>query len=335
MLFITQFLPGNEGNLKMARRKISLNQLVEQLFNVPVPPIQNDNNLEIKPTTIRPDAKTAHFFTYHADRLGISMQDMMALALNAVVSATSSPVRTELQLAVDRFKHVFEAHRIPQIHAKQIIDSYGQNRFPLGGLTNDKIMLENYTPSVKEALSQIFGIRKDWLSGTDDQAISADPIYSRDYAYSVWHQLKYPVQLNGISIGSRSLLLVKSENDKGLDINGRSVPFEVFLFTMLEWQVDKHMRFKTFHLNGIFPLSNKEARICLEALLKSAKEMEGTLNFQGASYSQEVITGIKLGLMPADCLEDGFPTLWDPNLLLLEEDDSEVDMLVELLITTE
>jgi hypothetical protein len=318
----------------MARRKISLNQLVEHLFNVPVPPIHNENALDVKPTTIRPDAKTAHFFTYHADRLGISMQDMMALALNAVMSATSSPVRTEFQLAVDRFKHVFDAHRIPQIHAKQIIDSYGQNRFPLGGMTNDKIMLESYTPSVKEALSQIFGVRKDWLSGTDDRAISADPIYSRDYAYSVWHQLKFPVELSGISIGSRSLLLVKSENDRGLDINGRSLPLEVLLFTSIEWQVDEHMRFKTFDLNGIFPLSNKEARVCLEALLKSAKEMEGTLNFQGASYSQDVITGIKLGLLPVDCLDDGFPTLWDPNLLLTKEDDPEVNMLVELLLTT-
>ena len=63
--------------------------------------------------------------------------------------------------------------------------------------------------------------------------------------------------------------------------------------------------------------------------------MEGTLNFQGASYSQDAITGIKLGLLPADCLEDGFPTLWDPNLLLSDEDDSEVNMLVELLMTSE
>ena len=101
------------GVSAMARKKISLNQLVEQLFNVPVPSLSAQQNQgEIKPTTIRPDAKTAHFFSYHADRLNISMQDMMALALNAVVSATQTPVRTEFQLAVDRFKHIFEAHRL-------------------------------------------------------------------------------------------------------------------------------------------------------------------------------------------------------------------------------
>lgn len=320
----------------MARKKISLNQLVEQLFNVPVPSLSAQQNQgEIKPTTIRPDAKTAHFFSYHADRLNISMQDMMALALNAVVSATQTPVRTEFQLAVDRFKHIFEAHRIPQIHAKQIIDSYGQNKFPLGGMTNDQILLEQYTPAVKEALSQIFGVRKDWLSGTGDHAIVADPIYSRDYAYAVWHQLKYPAALKGLSIQDRSLFLVKAENDRGLNIDDTQFPFEILLFTVVEYVVDEHMRFKTYHLNGIFPLANKEARIGLQALLVSAKELEGSLNIQGATYSQDAITGIKLGLLPADCFDDGFPTLWDPVKTLSSDCGSEVEMLVDLLMSSD
>tara|TARA_R110002072_G_scaffold303138_1_gene495410 strand:+ start:21094 stop:22062 length:969 start_codon:yes stop_codon:yes gene_type:complete len=320
-----------------SRRNISFNQLVEQLFNTPVPPISSDRNKEIKPTTIRPDANTVHFFSYHAARLGISMQDMMALALNAVVFSTSSPAKTELQLAVDRFKFIFDAHKVPQIHVKRIIDSFGQNRFPLGGMTNDKIFLENYSPSVKEAISLIFGVRKEWLSGTDDRAVIPDPIYSRDYAYSVWRQLKNPSALNGIDIDNRSLLFVKSENISINDLcaTGTNLPSEVILISVIQWKVDSHMRFKTYHLNGIFPLDNKEARICLEALLDSAKELNEELNLVGVSYNHEVIHGIKLGHLPADCINDGFPSIWDPKTLLLDEDNSEVKMLTELLLTSE
>jgi hypothetical protein len=316
----------------MARRKISLNQLVEQLFNVPVPgiPSQQENG-DIKPTTIRPDAKTSHFFGYHAERLNISMQDMMSLALNAVAAATHSPVLTEFQLAVDRFKHIFEAHRVPQIHAKQIIDSYGSNKFPLGGMTNDTILLENYTPTVKEALSQIFGVRTDWLSGTGDHAIVADPIYSRDYAYSIWNQLRQPKILKGIDIKNRSLLLVKADNDRGLDHDGHELPYEILLFTVVEYIVDVHMRFKTYHLNGIFPMANKEARIGLQALLIASNGLENDLALQGATYSQDAIIGIKLGLLPVDCFDDGFPTLWDPIKNLCLNTGSEVEMLVDLL----
>jgi len=317
----------------MTKTKISLNQLVGQLFQASVPPFKSKGSKDIKPTTIRPDANTAHFFKCHADSLGISMQDMMALTLNAVVATTTKPVRNELQLAVDRFRHIFEAHRIPQLHVKQIIDSYSDNSFPLGGLTNDLIFLENYSPSVQKALSDIFGVQESWLSGTGERVISIDPIYSRDYAFTISHQLKHPVQLKDITITNRSLLLVKSEADLGLYESDINIPFEVLFLTVIERQVDDYMRFKTFHLNGIFPLANTEARICLEALLKTVKEMEGSLGFQGASYPKDVITGIKHGLLPVDCFANNFPTLWDPSSLFPTKDNSKVNKLVEQLIS--
>lgn len=319
----------------MNKKRINLNQLVGQLFNTPVPPMpEGSSDKDAKPTTIRPNARTAHFFAYHAERLGLSMQDVIALTMNAIVFETESPARTELQLAVDRFKHIFEAHRIPQIHAKHIIDSFQQNNFPLGCMTNDKMLLEQYKPTVKEALSQIFGVRTDWLSGTGNRAIVADPIYSRDYAYSVWHRVNHPVNLKGITVSDRRLLFVKSDADICLDTDGKNLPIEVLLFSLVEYSVDKWVHFKTYHLNGIFPLANIEARICLQALLSSAQDAAtGELGISGVAYGQDVITGIKLGLLPADCFGDGFPTLWDPESLL-EEGNPEADMASKLLCTS-
>lgn len=317
----------------MARRKIGLNQLVEHLFNVPVPPLSSRKPGEAKPTTIRPDANAVHFYEFHAKRLGLSMQDMMALALNAVAAATSKPIKTEFELVIDRFKHLFQAHNIPQIHAKHVIDSCG-NSFPLGGMTNNDILLENYTPSVKQALSDIFGVRIDWLSGTADAATGVEPIYSRDYAYPIWNRLKSPLKLNGIELISRSLLTVTSENDNGMEIDGVVLPFDVLLFTVHEWKVDAHMKFKTFHLNGIFAMANKEARTCLQALLISASKLDSTIRLTGASYSQEAITNMKLGLLPVDSFEDGFPTLWDPSKRLLSSIDSETEILADLLTSS-
>ncbi|MFA0809533.1 hypothetical protein [Microbulbifer epialgicus] len=323
---------------RMVRKKVSLNQLVEQLFNVPVPPNPSEGgNYEAKPTptTIRPNAKAAHFYSYHAKRLNISMQDMMSLTLNAVASATQEPVMTELQLAVDRFKYLFEAHRVPQIHVKQIIDSYGQNNFPLGGMSNDKILLEQYTPALKEALSKIFGVRTDWLSGIGNNPIIADPIYSRDYAFSVWNQLNHPVKLSGMSIDNRTLLLVKADNDPGLHVDDLDYPFEILLFNINEYVVDDHMRFKTYHLNGIFPLSNKEARIGLQSILFSLRRCDSSLNIQGAIYSQDVIINIKLGLLPADSISSNFPTLWDAENTLGSNCEPDIQMLSDLLIATD
>lgn len=318
----------------MARRKISLNELVGNLFNVPVPPMQSGNPDEAKPTTIRPDARAVHFYEYHAQRLGgLSMQDMMALALNAVAAATSTPIKTEFELVVDRFKHIFQAHGIPQIHAKHIIDSLG-NCFPLGGMTNNDILLENYSPSVKQALADIFGVRTDWLSGTADAATGVEPIYSRDYAYPIWNKLRAPLELTGVKLLSRSLLAVTSESDNGMEIEGQSYPFDVLLFTVHEWQVDAHMKFKTFHFNGIFSMANKEARTCLQALLIAVNNLDDSIQLIGASYSQDAITNMKLGLLPVDSFENGFPSLWNPIGRLAKNVDSETEMLSELLLSS-
>lgn len=315
------------------RKKISLHDLMTELFDVPAPPFVSNTKVAAKPTTIRPSPQVANFYEFHANRLGISMQDMISLTITAVANASSHPVETEFQLAVSRFKHIFEAHNIPQIHAKHVIDSYDDEiTFPLAALANEKILLENFTPSVKQSISRIFGVREDWLSGTGKQSTIANPIISRDYAYSVFKDLTTPVKLNNIAMKNHSLLLVKSESDLGLDIDGKEYPFEVLLFITYEWQLDKHMSFNTLTLAGAFPLANQEARICLQALLVCVGKLTNPLICNGASYSQESIIAVKNGLLPADCFKKGFPSLWDTRTLFPDDNNADVNLLVSLLM---
>ena len=119
----------------MSRKNVRLNSLIDELFNVKAPPMPPGvKTEEAKATTIRPSAEIAHFFQYHADRLDISMQDMMMLSLKAVAQGSMRETEQTFQLIVDRFKTLFEVHKVPQIHAKFVIDACEEVIFPLGCL---------------------------------------------------------------------------------------------------------------------------------------------------------------------------------------------------------
>jgi len=317
----------------MARQKIKLNELLNNLFGLDVPSLPTGTNKEeIKPSTFRLNSITNYFFSYHADQLGISLQDMVSMVLTAVAKATNSPVLTEFELAIDRFKHIFEAHGIPQIHAKHIIDSHNENKFPLGAMTNDTILLENYTPAVKDALGHIFGVRRGWLSGTNERATIADPIYSRDVAYKICQHLEHPINLKDICTPDSDLVLIISDNDRIHGDTNNDMPNEVMLFTCVEYVLDKHMRFRTYRLCGIFAFANIEAKICLQAVVQYALQRSVPLNVKGQAYSQDIVTRLKLGYLPADCFSNGHPTDWDIHSIVPQVGvDSEVDMLCELI----
>ena len=316
----------------MSRRTIKSNTLIDELFLVPVPPMPiGAKEKEAKPTTIRPDAQTAHYFQYHAERLNISMQDMIALTLNAVAHSTIQPATQTFQLVIDRFKLLFEAHKVPQIHVKSIIESAGEVQFNIGSLTNDELLLNGYSGSIKRVLESVFHVRSAWLDGVEDNAVISDPVYSRAHAFSVWESISAPWPFQGISLSSQTMLAVESDRTSLLD-NEAEKPFpEVLLFTVRDIYLDRHMGFKTYELNGIFPTSNIEARACLQALLTIGLSQPEKVNVMGISIDHDGFSAMKSGRLPALCLDRGFPTMWDVKNLISDENVTGSDNLADLL----
>lgn len=305
----------------------TLHQLMDELFNSSTPSLLDKDNSKPAPTTIRPSADAVHFFTYHAKRLSISMQDMIALTLNAIATSSTTPAKNEMQLSCDRFKFLFEAHKIPQIHAKSVVEAHANKPFPLGALTNDSILLEHYSLAIKDSLSKIFGVSKGWLDGVDLNAICIEPIYSRDYAYHIYKKLTDHEKLDGIEISSMNMLLVISENDQGLN-SSSGKPYEIAMFASPVYVVDQHLTLTTYHLMGLFAPANIESKICLQALLMGASNKN--ISIQGMMYDQEVVQRLKKGILPASCFKDGLPHIWDHSVLEVEDDiEKEVVSLVK------
>lgn len=311
----------------MASVNTTLHALIEEVFNSSTPPLLNKDSNKPAPTTIRPSAEALHFFSYHAKRLSISVNDVIALTLNAVATSSTAPAKNEMQLSCDRFKFIFEAHKVPQIHAKRVVEAHGNKTFPLGALTNDVILLEHYSTAVKDSLSKIFGVSKGWLDGVDLSAISVEPIYSRDYAFHLYKKLTDYELLNGLEISSVNMLLVLSENDHGLN-SPSGKPYEIAMFANPVYTIDQHLTLNTYHLMGLFAPANIESKICLQTLLMAASNIN--IKIQGLIFDQEVLQDLKKGVLPASCFKAGLPRFWDYSSMEIEDDiKEEVLSLVE------
>lgn len=319
----------------MSRKNIRLNTLIDELFLVQCPPLPPgvDKN-EVKQTTIRPTAEVVHFYQYHAERLGISMQEMLMLSLQAVAHGSMRATEQTFQLVIDRFKMLFEAHRVPQIHAKSVIDASGEIVFPIGALTNDQMLLENFTPGLKESLQRVFHVRGAWLDGEEDNAVLADPIYSRDHAFSVWEAACQPWSLKGIELLSKEMLFIRSNRQLSVMVEeGARAPAlpELLIYIVRNIKLDRHMEFKTYELTGIYPTSNKEARACVTALLNVGTAAESRVTCRGISVGHDDFSAMKSGRLPALCLNKGFPTAWDISSLPVGQDDVGAETLTDLL----
>jgi len=315
----------------MSKHKISLNQLLSSLFFSPIPTRLEEHNASAnKRKSLSLDDETNYFFEQHRKKLGISMQDMLELSLRALAQSTTSPTKTAFTLAVDRFKHLFEAHNIPQIHAKPIIDAGCDNtNFPLGGMTNDEILLENYSPSVKQTLSELFGVELDWLSGNSEHAIIPEPIFSRDIAYNVCTDLRHPKQLRNIQTASQDLILVTSDRCiYSAQDNNRHL-MEVLLFRQTEYSFARYVKFKTFHLCGFFSLANEEARIGLQALLLHAQHSE-SISIKPLVFSNESVSLLKRGQLPATAFQVSLPSDWHIDTFLPQPSNDAIELSEKL-----
>ena len=318
------------------KRSFSHDTLMGALFTSPVPQSIRDmenaglDDTEFQ-TTIRFSKKTAAFFSYRAKQCGdISMQAMVSQTLNAIVASTIEHDKTILQVICERFKYIFEAHRIPPLHIKQVVDSLYNNNLPLGALTNDEILKDNYTPGLKQAICDTFGVRGQWLDASEDYATNSEPVYSKNFAYEICRDLTNPPPFDGIKLTRQSLRLITSERDMGLN-SLQGTPEEVIVFIVKEFSIDAQLQFRTYHPKGLYLLSNQDPRSALLATLKLAKE-KGIDTF-GASYSQDTITKLKQGKLPAECFKSSDPSIWNVSSILVIQDQeaNDVEMQLDLL----
>jgi hypothetical protein len=165
----------------MFELKLSFTGLLQSLISqAPKPAIDLDalsNEKTPKVTTsLRLEEPARNIFEAQAKNLVISLQECIALTLNAVMRASIEPQASPLELQVDRFFALFAEHDIPLTDVPQFLSpGCGIQR---DDLLSREMVLRKLSNEVLSELSGIFRVKIDWLKGLQTGAYSrTDKLY--------------------------------------------------------------------------------------------------------------------------------------------------------------
>lgn len=125
---------------------------------------------ERTPTSIRLKPATRHFLEAQATALNTSVQGLIDLILDGVVEATTDDSNARLRSIRERFFMLMQAHRLDLPAAVDLMSSYD---FTLSALSSADRLLDLMRPAAIEHLADTFHVRRDWLRGASDRAVSA------------------------------------------------------------------------------------------------------------------------------------------------------------------
>lgn len=147
--------------------KLSFTGLLQSLINqAPKPKIDLDeakSKTQKITTTVRLEEPVKLYFDGQAQNLGISLQECIAMTLQAVMRASVEPQASELELQVDRFFELFAAHDIPLADIPQLLSP--DCNIHRDDLLSREAVLRKLDTAVLDELNTAFGVKLDWLKG--------------------------------------------------------------------------------------------------------------------------------------------------------------------------
>lgn len=152
----------------------SFSGLLQKLIDQAPKPAINIENPSEKPqklnTTLRLDESVRDYFEVQAKNLGISLQECIAMTLNAVMRASLEPQASELELQVDRFFNLFSTHDIPLTDIPQLLSP--ECNIQRDDLLSREAVLRKLSRDVINELSDTFRVKEAWLKGLPTGAYS-------------------------------------------------------------------------------------------------------------------------------------------------------------------
>ena len=115
-------------------------------------------------TTIRLEPSTRRFIEIQAEHLGISFQEFISMTLKSIMTATEEPQSTELELMVQRFFEVFDAHGISVADIPTLLP---EGSLCKSDLLTKKDLLDRMDEKLIKHISDLFCVREKWIKGLD------------------------------------------------------------------------------------------------------------------------------------------------------------------------
>jgi hypothetical protein len=211
----------------MLKQNLSLTNLLTRLINSPTPPskaapegeqalpVPSDKKMN---TTVRLDPTLKAFIDAEAEKLGISLQEFIAMCLKAIMTDTLSPPAGSVNLMLARFFEVFEIHGVGATDIHHLVP--GLNR---SDLLEARGLADRLTDEMFEAVADLFMVELEWLKGHGHQPYgysmhnwykNLDGFAAR-LAYLQWHSTHTRVYFcvkEGTSY--EALLAAKEEGDR-------------------------------------------------------------------------------------------------------------------------
>jgi len=328
------------------KKNLTMSHLFATLFTDPAPPIIDNPDGTKKAdsgeaTTIRPNHRTRQFYDYHANRLGISMQAMMSMTLEAVMASSVEPFSNDINLSLERFKLLFREHGIAPIYINKILDAYlneSGKKFPMGAVTNDEILLSVLDTEYLMALSDIFGVSIDWLDGRDLIPSKLLPIIHRDWSFSTKKKIITPVNSSVMRESHHINIVVPESGDPNMHEgfgNKANTLIPILSTTYSLGEGSKTFRFITHRVQGVIPWHNDDARIGLKALVEYCKR--NSIDMSGLVHSHDVVASLMFGNLAIEALEKETPSYWSIDEYIThdkrksDEDDLDVSDVLKRL----
>lgn len=163
----------------MNKSNLSISSLLSRLINSPSPKLEipadaGDKKLN---TTLRLEPAVKAFIEAEADKLGISVQEFLAMTLRAIMVATHAPAQSELELMLERFTELFSVHGVAAADIPKLAPGLARS-----DLLDTTKMVDRLDDPVLNAVADLFMVDVDWLKGVRDQP----------YGYSLRRWYKNP-----------------------------------------------------------------------------------------------------------------------------------------------
>lgn len=147
------------------KSEMSLSSLLLGLLKKtpPTPPVAENEETGKLGTTIRLEPRVKRFYEARAEQLGnVSLQDVIAMTLKAVMSATEEPQATEPELMADRFIELFTGHGIAIVDIPDILPTGAMER---ADLLSRADLVNKLNAETIRYVADLFTVDEEWIKG--------------------------------------------------------------------------------------------------------------------------------------------------------------------------
>lgn len=291
--------------------------LLGLLRKTPPPPAAENEETGKLGTTIRLEPRVRRFYEARAEQLGnVSLQDVIAMTLKAVMSATEEPQATELELMADRFIELFTGHGIAIADIPAILPPGAIQRADL--LSRADLVNKLNTQTIRH-VADLFTVDEEWIKGQSKRP-QRKP-FRRWYKNVIGFARRLAELEHNYSdvhvyfVGDTGLTLEKLKEATENDSSGREVPIGVVIEKTISIN---GLSFQTYEVWEAERWNYSKCRYDLKCMMRFCERAH--ISFTGALINPDQRQRLFNGDELACNVLKRPTTTWHPDMLLWNDE---------------